>query len=182
MWRQPIPVPHIAPISLQSAGSGLWEKIRGRDWAVGLHRAHAYKTGFVSLLGQWCYLRMGQDLTGAPSTYTRLKDIATGAISSPNPEPALAVAASNSVFDHFMDDDLGKPSSFDALYEFLHNHYFPRLAWTKLTLSPAKCKFFTRSLEVLGMRCEETGIRPSTDKMAMIMQNFKKRVNVPYSQ
>lgn len=39
------------------------------DWAVPLAPGHAYKTGFQTVLGQDCYLRMGQGLTVAPGTY-----------------------------------------------------------------------------------------------------------------
>ena len=59
-------------------------------WGVPIARADQYKTAFVSSLGQFCYRRMGQGLTGSPSTYARMKDILTGAIPAPNPEPALA--------------------------------------------------------------------------------------------
>lgn len=57
-------------------------------WAVPLALEHAYKTSFVTVLGQYCYLCIGQGLTGAPGTYSRLINIAMGEIPAPFPEPA----------------------------------------------------------------------------------------------
>lgn len=50
-------------------------------WAIPMHSAHIYKTGLST---QMAYLRMAQGLTGAPSTYSKAKDIITvsSAISS----------------------------------------------------------------------------------------------------
>lgn len=52
-------------------------------WAIPLAKEHAYKTAFHCIFGQYCYLRMGQGLTGAPGTYVRLKDLVTGQIPEP---------------------------------------------------------------------------------------------------
>ena len=66
-------------------------------WAVPLHLKHAYKTAFNAFDGQYCYLRMGQGLTGGPATYSRLKDLVTGRIPGPDPEPALSDTSSDTV-------------------------------------------------------------------------------------
>lgn len=60
-----------------------------RYWAVSLALEHTYKISFVTVLGQYCYLQMGQELTRAPGTYSWLKDITMGEIPAPFPEPAL---------------------------------------------------------------------------------------------
>ena len=44
-------------------------------WAVPLVQEHAYKMAFGTHRGQFHYLRMGQGLSVAPQTYSRLKDI-----------------------------------------------------------------------------------------------------------
>lgn len=135
-------------------------------WAVGVFPPHAYRLAFSSAMGQMCYLRMGQGCTGGPGTYTQLKDIVTSAIPSPDHEPALTDAMPERiVFDHFVDDDIGGADSFDHLVEFLHEHYFPRLAWAKLTLNPAKCSFFVPRVKILGHQRDKEGIRPSDDKL-----------------
>lgn len=50
-------------------------------WAVGVFPAHAYRLAFSSVLGQMCYLRMGQGCTGGPGTYTQLQYSGTEMIS-----------------------------------------------------------------------------------------------------
>ena len=135
-------------------------------WAVPLHRPHAYKTAFYAYDGQYCYLRMGQGLTGRPATYSRLKDIVTGRIPGPSPEPALTDVSSDTIFGHFMDDDFGGGKGFDVVERFLHHHYFPRLAWSGLTLTPEKVILFTSRFNILGHARDGHGIRPSEDKLA----------------
>lgn len=49
-------------------------------YVVPLWREHAYKTAFSCSLGQFCYNVIGQGLSGAPHTYSRLKDLAMGCI------------------------------------------------------------------------------------------------------
>ena len=135
-------------------------------WAVGMHLPHALKTAFSTCLGQFCYLRMGQGLTGACGTYARLKDIVTGPIPKPNPEPDLNRASERVAFSHFVDDDAGGADTFEELLEFLHKHYFPRLVWSRLTLNPAKSYFFVDEMKILGFSKTPLGIRPSADKTA----------------
>lgn len=137
-------------------------------YAIKTHAQHAYKTGISTAMGQYCYLRMGQGLTGSPGTYTHMKDIATGPIPEPDPEPALPRASPGVVFEHFVDDDLGGGKTFQDLFNFMHHHYFPRLAWAKLTLNPKKCRFFIAGLSLLGLERTAAGLRPSADKIAAI--------------
>ena len=111
-----------------------------------------YKTGFYTALGQYCYKRIGQGLTGAPSTYSRLKDLATGTIPAPNSEPSLSHHP-RVAFEFFLDDDQGAAESIEEMLDFLHNSYFPRLAWAGLTLNPKKTRFMTGSMQILGHQC-----------------------------
>lgn len=119
-------------------------------YAVPIYRPHAYKTAFNTLLGQFYYLRMPMGLTGAPATYARLKDLTFGPIPEPRGEPA-ALPPEEVVFKYFCDDDYGASHSFLPLLSFLHQTYFPRIRWARLTLKPSKSKFFVSSIEPLGM-------------------------------
>lgn len=136
-------------------------------WAVPMWRNHIYKTAFVCLFGQLAYTRIGQGLAGSPRTFAKLKDIMTGPIPSPEPEPSLRDVGSTE-FAHFVDDDLGASPSFDDMLDFLHHHYLPRNAWAKLTLNPKKCRFFTEGIRVLGSHLTTDGLRPSADKLAAL--------------
>lgn len=82
-------------------------------WAILLVPGHAYKTAFGTHMGQFHYLRMGQGLSGAPQTYTRLKDIFSGPIPEPNPEPALSNTDILGEFHYFMDDDFAAHRTYD---------------------------------------------------------------------
>lgn len=139
-------------------------------WAVRLEPEHAGKTGFGTIFGQFCYLRMGQGLTGAPGSYTRLKDLAMGPIPDPLGEPALGSEKDSATFMHFMDDDQGGAESAEELLVFLHLRYFPRLAWSGLTLNPKKTTFFSSSIGILGHNCTKSGLRPSVDKIQALME------------
>ena len=69
-----------------------------------------YRLAFSTIMGQMCYLRMGQGCTGGPGTYTQLKDIVTSDIPAPDAEPVLgATNPGHVVFDHFVE----KPDSED---------------------------------------------------------------------
>ena len=73
------------------------------SWRVAIH---CYKLAFSSSEGQMCYLRVGQGYTCGPVTYSQLKDIITGPIPEPRPEPSLRDAMREHVcFNHFVDDD-----------------------------------------------------------------------------
>jgi len=136
-------------------------------WAVAMYPPHAYRTAFSTHNGQWQYLRMGQGLAGAPQTYARLKDIFGGEIPEPYPEPCLDKCTTGA-FEYFVDDDFGAFPDFKTQWDFLHDHYFPRLAWARLTLKGRKCGCFLDKLEPLGYSSNGSGLRPSLDKVGAI--------------
>jgi hypothetical protein len=54
---------------------------------------------------------------------------------------------------------------------FLAEHYFPRLAWARLTLNPRKTYFFIDEIKILGhKRQPRGGICLLADKIAMICE------------
>ena len=136
-------------------------------WAVCMHPPHAYRTAFSTHEGQWQYLRMGQGLAGSPQTYARLKGLFCGAIPAPNAEPCLNKCTTGA-FECFVDDDFGGFSDFAEQFDFLHNHYFPRLAWARITLKGSKCGFFLDKINPLGYSSDGSGLRPSQDKVKAI--------------
>ena len=140
-------------------------------WAVPLVPEHAYKTAFDTPMGQYNYLRMGQGLAGAPQMYTRLKDIFAEPIPGPNPELALNDTGIPSAFETFVGDDYGVHRSFEDQFQFLHEHYFPRLRWSGLTIKPRKSGFFLDSISPLGFEASGTGLWPSCDKLCAIRKS-----------
>jgi len=136
-------------------------------WAVPLYPPHAYKTAFSTSIGQFQYIRMGQGLSGVPQTYARLKDIFAGPIPEPHPERALS-RISSGAFAYFVDDDFAAHPSVAAQLHFMHYSYFPRLAWAKITLNPAKSGFLLDKISPLGVHSDGKGLRPSIDKVGAI--------------
>ena len=68
-----------------------------------------------------------------------------------------------------MYDDYGVSTDFEALFCFLHQYFFPRLSWARLTLKLSKTKFFSISINILGHEIQgRVGLRPSLDKVAKI--------------
>jgi hypothetical protein len=93
-----------------------------------------------------------------------------GPIPEPNAEPPISGIApdGNSAFEYFVDDDMGASVSFEAEFRFLYEVYFPRIAWSKLTLSPAKSSSFMPRVKGLGFVGGQLGLRPSEDKVKAI--------------
>ena len=95
-------------------------------YAVPMWPTHAYKTAFLCSMGQFCYNVMSQGLSGAPHTYSRLKDIAMGIIPAPNTEPSILgevapILGDNKGevgFAYFMDDDYGASETVEGMVEF----------------------------------------------------------------
>lgn len=141
-------------------------------YAVPMHPLHAYKSAFNSILGQFYYMRMPMGLTGAPATYARLKDLAFGPIPAPDPEPPLVAMTSERRvgFRYFVDDDYGAADTFEDLMWLLHDWYFPRIHWARLTLKPSKSAFFVSQIDPLGMTVDANGLRASDRKRDKITQ------------
>ena len=138
-------------------------------WAIPLAQEHAYKTAFGTHRRQYHYLHMGQGLSGAPQTYTRLKDVLAGPIPESNKEPALdQFDVAGGTFQYFMDDDFGTHRTYDDQWRLLHSAYFPRLAWGRFTLRPKKTGFFLEKITPLAFFLRGEGLRPSEDKVAAI--------------
>lgn len=94
-------------------------------WVVGVFPAYAYRLTSSSVIGQICYLRIGQRCTSGPGTYTQSKFIVTSEIRSPDPEPSLSSSMPEQVvFIQFVDDDIRGADSFKNIILSLHNHYF----------------------------------------------------------
>ena len=73
-------------------------------------------------------------------------------------------------FDGLIDDSYGSAATFNRLYRFLAEEFFPRCQWGPMYLKGPKCHFFGRTLGLVGLEAGENGIRPSLRKRDMIAQ------------
>lgn len=64
-------------------------------------------------------------------------------------------------FSPFVDDHMGLVVSFDAIYAFLHEKYFPRVIFGLVYLAEKKVRVFELSLEAVGFEGSKEGIRLS---------------------
>jgi len=96
-----------------------------------------------------------------------MKDIFSGYIPAPDPEPTLN-KCSPGAFECFVDDDFGAHLDFASQFDFLHNHYFPCLLWAKLTPKDSKSGFFLDKINPLEYSSDGSGLRSSLDKVKAI--------------
>lgn len=112
---------------------------------------------------------MGQGLSRAPQTFTRLKETLAGPIPEPNKEPALdQFDVRGGSFQYSRDDDFGAHRTYYDQWNFLHRGHFPRLAWGRFSLQPKKMGFFLEKMNPLGFLLRGKGLCPSEDKIATI--------------
>jgi hypothetical protein len=64
-------------------------------------------------------------------------------------------------FTLFMNDHLGGFVDFDVQFRFLHEKYFPRIAFGPVYLSGRKTNAFCNSLDILGFTGSAEGLQPS---------------------
>lgn len=133
-------------------------------WAIPLKPGDEYKTGIITPHGQYVYLRMGQGLKGACATYSQFGDMVFGPIpksATTEAMPSIIGVQDHAAFTLFMDDHMGAATSFEELFKFLHEQYFPRVAFGPIYLAPHKTHVFTDNLEMVGFSGGLDGIRPA---------------------
>ncbi len=84
--------------------------------------------------------------------------------------PTLIGVPAEDSFGVYMDDHIGAATTFDAIYTFLHNSYFPRVAFDPVYLSGKKTKAFMDTLELLGFEGSRSGLRASAKHRNKIQQ------------
>lgn len=53
------------------------------------------------------------------------------------------------------------------MFDFLKDHFFPRVTWARMALNPLKSEFFVRRIPILGLVGGD-GIRPSDNKISVM--------------
>lgn len=147
-------------------------------WAIPVSAGDEHKLGFVTLYGMYCYTVMGQGLTAGTQTYSRFRDLMCGNIPEGENEngerlpgfPAVIGNRGDVAFDGLIDDSYGSANTFEHLYRFLNEEFFPRCEWGPMYLKGPKCHFFERTLGMVGLKAGEDGIRPTLRKRKMIAE------------
>jgi len=150
-------------------------------WAIPVWPGDETKLGFVTPYGMYCYNVMGQALTGGTHTCSQFRDLVFGAILSEvdwsTGEEVLLKGADSLIgdsgdvaFDGMIDDSYGSATTFEAMYDFLHEQFFPRCAWGPMYLKDYKSFFVCDSLDFVGLEAGQNGLRPSLRKRERILQ------------
>jgi len=151
-------------------------------WAIPVRPCVETKLGFVTPNGMYCYNVMGQGLTGGTHTYSRFRDLVFGAIPEGVVEGSageqMELAGEKSLigdhrsvaFDGMIDDSYGSIASFEDMYHFLQEKFFPRCYWGPVYLKDSKSHFFCQSLDFVGLEAGPNGLRPSLRKRETILQ------------
>jgi hypothetical protein len=124
------------------------------DATAGYHRIVLeercdYKTAFNTPFSQCCYLRIAMGLSGAAHTYARMKNIMAGSIPKLRTEEVIIGVTEDTAYEFFQDDNYGASTMFEVQATYLHEKYFPRIAWVGLQLKEWKSYFWTKSLTLL---------------------------------
>jgi len=142
-------------------------------WAIPIRKGDEHKAAIVTPNGQWLYRRMGMGLKGAPHTYAQFTDLVFGPLPATTETPAMKTIIRDHgevAFSPFMDDHLGAATTFEKMFTFLHNEYFPRVLFGPVSLNPRKCNFFSEEVEVLGFTAAGNGLRPSGKHRSRVEQ------------
>ena len=108
----------------------------------------------ISGIGQLQPTRMQQGSMSAGFTLTEVVYKALGFIPPPSPEPSLLHSDNPSTpppLSTYMDDIFGGFRTFDDMFKFLRDHFFPRIEWARLKLSFKKLKLFMDRIKALGV-------------------------------
>jgi hypothetical protein len=135
----------------------------------------------ISGLGQLQPTRMMQGSQSAGFTMTEAVNRACGPLPPPHKEPSLLHSAEPSrppVLVFYMDDFFGGFSGFNEQYDFLREHFLPRMEWARFKLSFKKLKLFVSEIKCLGMTHTIGGkVKVLEDRVSKIA-----RWPVPYNQ
>lgn len=97
---------------------------------------------------------MQQGLKLAGFTMIELAYRAFGPLLPPFREPSLLHLSDSSyqpILVFYMDDFFGGFGSFQELYDFLREHFLPRVEWARVRLSFKKLKLFEDTIRALGV-------------------------------
>ena len=104
---------------------------------------------------------MKQGLKGGAHTYAQFTDLVFGPL--PKGETTSCMDSiirthESNGFSPFIDDHIGGFTDFNSQFRFLHEMYFPWIAFGPVYLSGAKTKAFIKMLELIGFMGSPDGL------------------------
>ena len=145
-------------------------------YVIKFWKSYIYKIEIIIALKQFCYLIMNFDLTKKFDTYIKMKNITIEKISKFDIKFALSKTIQNKMYDFYINNNVIDVFIFEFLYIFLHEHYFSRLSWAKLTLNSKKTRFFIKRVQILSFQRDENKIKSFVNKI-IVIKNWLVSIN-----
>lgn len=144
-------------------------------YSISLHPDDRHIFAFtIQGIGQLQPTRMPQGAKSAGFTINELVHRAFGAINNAGPKPSLLDSKEDDqlpTLTFYIDDFFGGFEDFEAQFQFLLNHFFPRIEWARVRLSFKKLKLFQQQLRALGVtHCIGGKVKIVDDRIQKITQ------------
>ncbi|GAW16256.1 hypothetical protein ANO14919_056790 [Xylariales sp. No.14919] len=155
--------------ALTQGGHGVFFKADASNgyWAVPVRVEDRWKAAVITPHGMYLYNRMAQGLCGAAHTYSQFGDIVFG-VHPPSPFQPQGLPSLfgyhqqwGASFAIFVDDHLISAASFDDMYLFLRDHYFPRIAAGPIYMTGKKTVVCVPNMEAIGFEVSAGKTRPN---------------------
>ena len=155
------PLPHIRDIIDKMDGAKYWSTLdaAGAYWSMPLNESDKEKTAFTVPRGKYEFNVTPYGLTNAGASYQRMMDMCLSGLSF---DRILA----------YMDDVVIFSRTFHEHMEELHT-VFEKLLAANITLKASKCVIASDSVDFLGYRLSEKGIRPQ-ERLVSAIREFQR--------
>ncbi len=148
--------------------NAIWEY-----WAVIIKKKDVYKTEFVSSHEQWAYLRISMKLTKSSHTYAQFTNLIFESLSSIKEflaQKTIIEDHEKVIFASFVNDHSDAKMTFEALFDFLHEHYFSEAAFELIYLNSRKIIAFIEKLNMIEFIDESNEFRSFVKHCIKIMK------------
>jgi hypothetical protein len=148
--------------------NAIWEY-----WTIITKKENVYKTEFVSSHEQWVYLRMSMRLTESSHTYAQFTNLVFESLSiikEFKTQEIIIEDHEDATFASFVNDHSETETTYEALFKFLHEHYFFRAVFELIYLSSKKIIAFIEELNMIDFIEESNELRSSIKHRIKIMK------------
>jgi hypothetical protein len=124
-----------------------------RYWAMIIKKKNVYKIEFVSSHEQWTYLKMSMKFTESSHTYAQFTNLmfeSLFVIKEFMTQKIIIKNQKETTFASFVNDHSEAEMTFEALFKFLHEHYFLKATFEFIYLNSKKIIAFTEELNMIN--------------------------------
>jgi hypothetical protein len=144
-------------------------------WAIIIKKKNVYKTKFVSSHEQWVYLKMNTKLIESSYIYVQFTNLIFESLSIIEEFSAQKIIINDhekTIMTSFVNDHSKAKVTFEALFDFLHQHYFSRTIFDLIYLSSKKTIAFTKKLNMIEFTKEFNELKSFVKYKTKILEWF----------